>query len=64
MTLKSCLVQLNVEPCHVVRAEIAVAIIPYTPDLAPSDFFLFPKMEHVASKRLANNEDLKDAVVT
>ena len=31
---------------------------PYSPDLAPSDFFLFPKMkEHL-------DEDLKDAVVT
>ena len=63
--LKSCLVQLYVGPCHVVSAEIAVAIIPYSPDLAPSDFFLFPKMkEHVSGKRFANAEDLKDAVVS
>ena len=37
----------------------------YSPDLAPSDFFLSLKMkEHIASKRSANDEDLKDAVVT
>ena len=28
-----------------VRVEIAVAIIPYSPDLAPSDFFLFPEIK-------------------
>ena len=57
--------QLYVEPSHVVSAEIAVAIIPFSPDLAPWDFFLFRKMkEHLAGKRLANDEDLKDAVVT
>ena len=28
---------------------------PYSPDLVPSDFFLFPKMkEHLAGKRFAN----------
>ena len=33
---------------------------PYSPDLAPPGFFLFPKMkEHIAGK---NNEDLKNAV--
>ena len=48
-----------------VSAEIAVVIIPYSPDLAPSDFFLFPKMkEHLAGKRFSNDEDLKDSVVT
>ena len=53
--------QLYVGPC----AEIAEAIIPYSPDLAPSNFLLFPKMkEHLAGKRLANDEGLKDAVVT
>ena len=36
--------------------------LPYSPDLTPSDFFLFPKMkEHLAGKRFANDEDLKDA---
>ena len=30
-------------------------------DLAPSDFFLFSKMEHLAGKRWANDEDLKEA---
>ena len=35
---------------------------PYSPHLAPSDFFLSPKMEHLTGKRLANDEDLKDAV--
>ena len=35
---------------------------PYSPDLAPSDFFLFPKMkEHLVGKRFASDEDLKDA---
>ena len=35
---------------------------PYNQDLAPSDFFLFPKMnEHLAAIRSAN-EDLKSAV--
>ena len=34
---------------------------PYSPDLAPSDFFLFPKMkEHIAGKHFVNEEDLKD----
>ena len=56
--------QLYVETCHVVSAEIAVAI-PYSPDLAPSNFFLFPKMkERLAGKRFTNDEDLTDAVVT
>ena len=32
---------------------------PYSPDLAPPDFFLLPKMkEHLAGKRFANDEDL------
>ena len=48
-----------------VSAEIAVAIIPHSPDLAPSDFFLYPKMKkHLAGNLFANDEDLKDAVVT
>ena len=63
--LKNCLIQLYVGPCHVVNAKIAVAIIPYSPGPAPSDFFLFPKMkEHLPGKRIANDEDLKDAVVS
>ena len=46
-----------------VSAEITVAIIQYSPDLASSNFFPFPKMnEHLAGKRFANDEDLKDAV--
>ena len=45
-----------------INTEIAAAIIPYSPGLAPSDFFLFPKMkEHLAGKRFAN-EDLENAV--
>ena len=60
--LKSCLTQLHVGPSHVVSAEIAVAIIPYSPDLAQSDFFLFPKSkEHLAGKRFEYDEDLKNA---
>ena len=47
------------------KAEISVTIIPYSPDLAPSYFFLFPKMkEHLAGNRFGNDEDLKDAIVT
>ena len=35
---------------------------PYCPDLAPSDFFMFPEMkENLAGKHFANDEDLKDA---
>ena len=58
--LKSFLMQLYVGTCHVVSAEIAVAIISYSPDLAPSEFILFPKMkEKLAGKRFANDEDLE-----
>ena len=54
--------QLYVGPCHVLSAEIAVAIIPYSPDLVPSDFFLFSNMkEHLSGKGTPNDEDLKDA---
>ena len=35
---------------------------PYSPDLAPPNFFLFPKIkENLSGKRFANDEDLKDA---
>ena len=35
---------------------------PYSPDLAPSDFFLSPKMkEYLIGKHFANDEDLNDA---
>ena len=55
---------LYVGPSHVVSAKIALAIIPYSPNLALSDFFLLPKMKkHLARKRFANDEDLKDAVM-
>ena len=48
-----------------VSADLTVAIIPYSPDLTPLDFFLFPKMkEHLAGKCFANDEDLKYAVGT
>ena len=47
------------------KCKIAVAIMPYSPKLAPSDFFLFPKMkEHHVGKRFANDKDLQNAVVT
>jgi histone-lysine N-methyltransferase SETMAR len=36
---------------------------PYSPDLAPSDFYLFPKMEHLAGKRFTDDEDLQYAVM-
>ena len=58
--VESCLMQLYVGPCHMVSAEIAVAMAvhhPYSPDLAPSDFSMFPKMkERLAGKRFANVE--------
>ena len=48
-----------------VSAEIAVAIIPYSPNLVPSDLFVFLKLaEHLAGNHFANGEDLKDAVMT
>ena len=38
---------------------------PYSLNLAPLDFFLFPKMkEYLAGKCFVNDEDLKDAVIT
>ena len=36
---------------------------PYSPDLAPSDFYLFLKMEHLVGKRFTDDEDLQHAVV-
>ena len=36
---------------------------PYSLDQAPSDFHLFLKMEHLAGKRHADDEDLLHAVV-
>lgn len=36
---------------------------PYSPDLAPSDFHLFPNMKRwLASQRFANDEELQNAV--
>jgi histone-lysine N-methyltransferase SETMAR len=36
---------------------------PYSPDLAPSDYFLFPKLKKwLAGKRFANNEEVESAV--
>jgi len=37
---------------------------PYSPDLAPSDFYLFSKMkEHLAGKRFTDDEGLQHAVM-
>jgi len=37
---------------------------PYSPDLAPSDFYLFSKMkEHLAGKRFTDYEYLQHAVM-
>ena len=37
---------------------------PYSPDLAPSDFYLFLKMKgHLAGRRFTDDEDLQHAVV-
>jgi len=37
---------------------------PYSPDLAPSDFYLFWKLkEHLAGKRFTDDEDLQRAVM-
>ena len=42
--------------------EIIFEYPPNSPDLAPSDFFMFPvRKEHLAGKHFANDEDLKDA---
>ena len=35
----------------------------YSPDLAPSDFYLFSKMDHLAGKRFTDDEDLQHAVM-
>lgn len=36
---------------------------PYSPDLAPSDFFLFPKLkEHIRGKQYSSDEEVMDAV--
>ena len=36
---------------------------PYNPDLAPSDFHLFPKLkEHLSGMRFKNDDEVKDAV--
>jgi histone-lysine N-methyltransferase SETMAR len=36
---------------------------PYRPDLAPSDFHLFPKMKkHVRGQRFHSNEDVRNEV--
>jgi histone-lysine N-methyltransferase SETMAR len=36
---------------------------PYSPDLAPSDYFLFPNLKKwLGGKRFANNEEVQSAV--
>lgn len=36
---------------------------PYSPDLAPSDYHLFPKLkEHLAGRRFCSDEEVKDEV--
>ncbi|KOC61938.1 Histone-lysine N-methyltransferase SETMAR [Habropoda laboriosa] len=36
---------------------------PYSPDLAPSDYFLFPNLKKwLGGKRFANNEEVESAV--
>jgi histone-lysine N-methyltransferase SETMAR len=36
---------------------------PYSPDLAPSDYFLFPNLKKwLSGKRFANNEEVESAV--
>ena len=38
---------------------------PYSPDLAPSDFFLFPKLkDYLKGNRYETDEDVKDAVLS
>ena len=37
--------------------------VPYSPDLAPSDYFLFPNLKKwLGDQRFANNEEVKSAV--
>jgi histone-lysine N-methyltransferase SETMAR len=39
------------------------ASVAYSPDLAPSDFHLFPKLkEFLSGRRFKSDEDVKDAV--
>ena len=36
---------------------------PYSPDMAPSDFYLFPKMKfHLCGTQYGSNEGVKEAV--
>ncbi|CAK9810904.1 Histone-lysine N-methyltransferase SETMAR [Anthophora plagiata] len=61
----------NARP-HVARTTVALLqqfgwdIIthpPYSPDLAPSDYHLFPKLnEHLAGTHISNNDEVKDEV--
>ena len=66
-----CLLHDNARP-HVARQTVALLgqfgwdIIthpPYSPDLAPCDYHLFPKLkEHLAGRRFSDNDEVKVAV--
>ena len=59
-------------PAH--KARVSIAAInessfelvdhhPYSPDLAPSDFFLFPKMkEHLRGQKFSGDDEVMSAV--
>ena len=56
---------------HVAKAAVAkngfveLPHPPYSPDLAPSDFFLFPKMKaELKGQRFSNDDEVKEAVIT
>ena len=46
-------------------AAIPIEILPYSPDLAPSDIFLFPKLkEHLKGVRFNSTDETKHAAKT
>ena len=71
LTKGVCLLHDKARP-HVARQTIAhldqfgwdiISHPPYSPDLAPCDYHLFPKLkEHLAGRRFSNDDDVKVAV--
>jgi histone-lysine N-methyltransferase SETMAR len=54
---------LRVSQCLAGKGTSALAHPPYSPDLAPSDFWLFPKLKSVMKgKRFSDFEDIKSSV--
>lgn len=45
------------------RIEVWIASVPYSPDLAPSDFFLFPNLKKfLGGKKYGSNAEVEDVV--